>query len=403
MTDSQKDAAWVSPARSLLEVVAPPSPDDANTPGPLQIALDAPYSLDQWRTDLLALAAGSSTGFDVLDELGMRWLPGKMTAVIARPGAGKTAFLLETCARYLEAHPEGRAVFLSWEEPLADVVLRLLQRADARITAGLDGAPSAKPVPAEAIRAHGRGEVVAPEYAKRIDHAAVSVEALLRRLYLLDGDQFGRDVQQVLRDLATWMRLPGKGRVGIVCIDYFQKLRGADQAHSRQTELADVANTLRRFAKGATFAGDETLDPDAAQYAVPVIVGAQVNRSTLQSGDGTDHPTGDTIREADDLLNDAAAVISLSWEDAPETTDAETVRWLRLTVPKHRGGRSRGAIPGEPVARLLWRPARSWINTTAKRISAAPDSAIEWSSPAARVAPPDAGKKVSAPATRVMS
>lgn len=332
----------------------------------LYVALDAPYSMAQWRDDLRAMEGGTATGFDVLDELRMRWLPGKLTAVVARPGAGKTAFLLEACARYLDTNPTGRAVFLSWEEPLADVVSRLVQRADAIRTAPSNTSfPDTFAAPqlyAETIRAGGRDDLIPQTCADRIATARADVDALLTRLYLVDGDQFGRDVQAVLRDLAAWMRTPGAPRMGLVCVDYFQKLRGATDAHSRQTELADVADTLRRFAKGATFTGDDVLDAETMRCAVPVLVGAQVNRTTLQNGDGTGHPTGDTVREADDLLNDAAAVVALSWEKAPDDSPAEAVRWLRVTVPKHRGGRARGTFAGDDVARILWHPARSWIS-----------------------------------------
>ena len=355
--------------------------DDARTaalprPSRVRDALAVPYTLDQWHADLIEMQNGAPTQFDVLDDLGMRWLPGKLTAVIARPGAGKTAFLLEACARFLEHHPDQHAVFLSWEEPLADVATRLIQRADARRmrTAGsFRGAP----IYAETVRASGRGDAdkVAPEYAARIAAAVDEVDALLTRLHLVDGDQLGRDVRSVLREVALWMREDGAPRVGMVAVDYFQKLRGSPTAHNRQHELQDVSDALRRFAKGAHLGGDN--DPPTPHFAVPVLVGAQVNRTSV-SESGAGHPTGDDIREADDLLNDAAAIIALSWESVEGSPESDPARSLRVSVPKHRGGRARG-LGGKEFARIPWHPARQFIADEACRDG----ERIKWSDSAA--------------------
>jgi hypothetical protein len=353
--------------------------DEARTaalprPPRLRDLLSAAYSLDQWAADLVQMQSGTPTHFDALDDLGLRWLPGKLTAVIARPGGGKTAFMLEACARFLEHETEQYAVFLSWEEPVTDLVTRLIQRADARMMRQGQSFRD-RPLPMEAIRANGRGDDVAPPYRPRIAAARAEVALLLRRLRIVDGDQLGRDVRGVLRELAAWMRDEGAPTVGLVSVDYFQKLRGRE-GHSRQSELQDVSDALRRFAKGATLQSEH--DAPDPRFAVPVIVGAQVNRSASATyKDSSGHPTGDDIREADDLLNDAAAVVSLSWETTGGGDD-DTARALRVAVPKHRGGRSRGAA-GDEVAKITWHPARHWIADAALRDG----GRIRWSDPKA--------------------
>jgi hypothetical protein len=356
-------------------------------PPRLRDLLSAAYSLDQWAADLVQMQSGTPTHFDALDDLGLRWLPGKLTAVIARPGGGKTAFMLEACARFLEHDAEQYAVFLSWEEPVTDLVSRLIQRADARMMRQGQSFRE-RPLPMEAIRANGRGDAVAPTYQTRIADARAEVALLLRRLRIVDGDQLGRDVRGVLSELAAWMRDEGAPTVGLVSVDYFQKLRGRE-GHSRQSELQDVSDALRRFAKGATLRSE--LDAPDPRFAVPVIVGAQVNRSaSVSSKENSGHPTGDDIREADDLLNDAAAVVSLSWETTAGD-DEDTARALRVAVPKHRGGRSRGAL-GDEVARILWHPARHWIADEALRDG----GRIRWSAPKADGTESNGGKAKSA-------
>lgn len=347
---------------------------------PARAALETPYTLAQWRSDLHTMAAGIPTGFDVLEDVGMQWLPGKLTAIIARPGGGKTQFLLEACARFLENNPTQHAVFLSWEEPLADVVVRLLQRADARRTRRSGGFPDR--LTQEMVRHYGRGEKLTPDLTRRMEAALADVDALLLRLRLVDGDEIGREVHHTLAELGEWMREPNAPRVGLVAVDYFQKLRGKPDAHSRLHELQDVSDTLRRFAKGARLSGASDADTFEKAFAVPVLVGAQVNRTSAQSISETGHPTGDSIREGDDLLNDAAAVVALSWANAPageamQAGTVETVRWLRISVPKHRGGRTRGTF-GDEVARVLWHPGRMWIADKCQRRE---NGTVAWDAP----------------------
>ena len=337
---------------------------------PIQAALEAPYTLTRWREEVAQLAEGASTGLAVLEDLRMRWHPGKVYAVAARPGGGKTAFMLEACVRYLEKNPTGHALFLSWEEPLADVVLRLVLRADAKAMTPNDGDVfSGQPIYRDTVRAFVRdpdGPFHVPNTRERLEAAQSKVAALLNRLHLVDGDALGHDIRKVLEHVGQWMREKGAHKIGLVAVDYFQKLRGPREhpAFSRQGELQLVSEYLRRFAKGATLAADGDVDEPDPSFAVPVLVGAQVTR-----GQG-EHPTGDGIREADDLLNDAAVVITLSYE-VTAGAGTDEVRKLRVSVPKHRAGRARG----DEVAGMLWVPGRDFFEADALRDSA---GVIAW-------------------------
>lgn len=328
-------------------------------PSKVHKALSTPYTLERWGEDLRHLADGIPTGFDALEAVGMRWLPGKLYGIAARPGGGKTAFLLEACLRYLEANPDRHALFLSWEEPVAEVVLRLVLREDARQTTRSDGrAFSGSVLFRDTVRRFGRNPSVAlyGDTGARLAKATAHLDQTLERLHLVDGDALGHDIRAVLENVADWMRDAGTPALGLVAVDYFQKLRGPGDGRgfTRQAELQLVADYLRRFAKGARLPENGDTDAPDPAHAVPVLVGAQVTR-----GQG-EHPSGDSIREADDLLNDAAGVLALSWErTGGDDTDEE--RTLRLSVPKNRDGRAR---PDE-VARIPWRPARSFLATHA--------------------------------------
>jgi hypothetical protein len=337
---------------------------------PVREALSQPYTLKRWGEDLRHLADGVSTGFDALEAVRMHWLPGKLYGIAARPGGGKTAFLLEACLRYLEAHPERHALFLSWEEPVAEVVLRLVLREDARRSTPNDGkAFSGKVIFRDTVRKFGRdpNALIETAHTERLSAAAAALEPTLARLHVVDGDALGHDIRAVLEQVAAWMRDAGTPTLGLVAVDYFQKLRGPGDGRffSRQAELQLVADYLRRFAKGARLAADGDTDAPDPAHAVPVLVGAQVTR-----GQG-EHPSGDSIREADDLLNDAAGVIALSWERTGGSEEDEE-RALRLSVPKNRDGRAR---PDE-VARIPWLPARGFL--AAHALADASTGAVRW-------------------------
>lgn len=358
-----------SEVHSLSDDVAPSATE---SPSAIRAELNAPYTLTRWREDLRALAEGAVTGFDALEANGLRWMPGKLYAVIGRPGGGKTAFLLEAAIRYLIENPRRMALFVSWEEPLSDVVLRLILRSDALLTGPRAGASSfsASPLFRSTVRSWGRGNDSIPlDIAGRLDMATEMLKEPLSRLRLIDGDAIGRDAGSVLREVAAWMRSDeapkrpdGGTAIGFVAVDYFQKLRSTGHYSSRQLELAAVSDLLRRFSKGSELSGDKDLH--SPEYMVPVLVGGQVTRG------GDEHPSGDTIREADDLLNDASGVIALSWESHTGGGDDDAMRTMRISVPKNRDGRAR---PDE-IARYEWRPARSWLAPNALRDGAA----IKW-------------------------
>jgi hypothetical protein len=336
------------------------SPEAAAPTDHIREALATPYTLARWREDMRHARKGVETGFDCLAALGMRWQPGYVYGVAARPGGGKTAFLLEACCRYLERDDTSHAVFVSYEEPLSAVVLRLVLRADAVTAAAVtaDGVTfKGAPIPREAVREFARADAGATMEDRRLAAACDRVARLLERLHLVDGDTIGHDIRKVLAGLAAWKREPGAPAIGLVAVDYFQKLRtnpAAARMFSRQHELQAVSDYLRRFAKGAALAGDgsevDTIDP---AHAVPVLVGAQVTR-----GQGA-HPSGESIREADDLLNDVGGLLALSWEAGEERNarDDDELRYLRVSVPKHREGATRP----DDFARVPWRPARSYL------------------------------------------
>ena len=225
-SDSAERRAYFERAYASLDNEEPRAGITVETPTlppatPARAALETPYTLAQWRADLVDMGAGLPTGFDVLEELRMQWVPATITAVIARPGGGKTAFMLEACARFLEENTHAHALFLSWEEPIAELVSRLLLRADARRAVPANGETWLPPLHLDTVRQYARGELVPPVYRARLAAAEPAVADLLTRLHLVDGDEVGREVHATLREVGAWMREPGAPHIGLVAVDSF--------------------------------------------------------------------------------------------------------------------------------------------------------------------------------------
>jgi replicative DNA helicase len=296
--------------------------------------------------DLQKSGEGISTGFEFLDYMGFVLVPGKLYAVGARQGSGKTALLLELLVRHAEMRaglrsvPEemaaisketrAPAVFISYEEQRSELYVRLLIRQVAEAAGGPPSWWTDKTPPRWWARKWLRGDLKAPPkgVAEALAEAASRLDGLIDggHMALLDGDRDGGNIDLLLGSLTRGSAAKG-GPPSLVLVDYYQKIRPPEdtRAASRQLQLQEVADKLRRFAKGEFIA-----DQLGASWAVPVVVGTQVNRlASAQGKEEGDPPDLDQIREADDLANDAAGVVTLLLEGDR----------LKVKVAKNRDGR----------------------------------------------------------------
>jgi replicative DNA helicase len=264
--------------------------------------------------DLQKSGEGFSTGFEFLDRMSFYLVPGKLYAVAARPGSGKTALLLELLLRHAEiragfrdqpedfapidAENRAPAVFVSYEEPRSELYVRLLLRVVAEQS---DGPPSwwTEKTPGRWWARKwlaGTLKVAKAEVSTTFAKAAEYLDGLISdgHMALVDGDRDGGDIDLLLAALVRGAAAKG-GPPSLVLVDYYQKIRPPEstRASSRQLQLQEVADRLRRFAKG-----EYAADQQGAAWAVPVVTGAQVNRTASAQGkeDG-DPPDLDQIRE----------------------------------------------------------------------------------------------------------
>lgn len=311
MTDTTEDAG------GILEPVEPGTVE----PFP-------PYLIRDAAEDVQKMGEGLPSGFDELEELDLRWAPGKLYAVMARPNHGKTTFLLECLMRHARAIRPGMgpAVFVTYEEHRAEIVNRLLRREVARERferAGGKGEASGagRDIVVDWLRRGGleddpdghpayHSEIV--EAGRRLDALSMpGPDSTAGRLVIIDGDQGGEkgrglDVDDLTGMLRSWseaVHLPPS----LVVVDYYQKVRPPEGSlrQERKDQLQAIVDTFRRYAKGQKPGAEPT-----PEYAVPVLVGVQVNRDSV-SGKEPEQPELHHAREADDLALDAAGVLTL--------------------------------------------------------------------------------------------
>lgn len=361
MNESNGRPGWTDYGEEVEPLDVPEGTPDPDRERAAVRELMRPYLLEQARDELRAAGEGLATGYDALERWGLRWRPGKLYAVVGRPSEGKTTVLLDLLMRHVDARAEGRApddrapaVFVTYEENRHDLYLRLLLREVyrlARENAGGAGHPFTLNAHRKDVEEWLKSGAVRPgataaaeadliaEAAARLDaHAAAG------RLLLLDGDTRGGDVYALMRNLHRAALDIGRP-FSLVVVDYFQKIRPPLELRgaTRQVQLQEVADVLRRFAKGkppALEGEEEEEGPEVTEYATPVVVGAQVNRDSTRATDGsTMQPALHQIREADDLANDAAGVLTLHRPpEEEENGKKRDGKVINVQVVKNRDG-----------------------------------------------------------------
>ncbi len=182
---------------------------------------------------------GIGSGFTNLDRLTGGWKPGNLIVVAARPGLGKTAFVLQIALH--AAQVEGRPVaFFSQEMSAEELVLRL--------SSMMSGIPLKALVDA----------TLSDEDFARLERTWES----LRDIPLYIDETPGLTVLD-LRARATLLHIHHD--VAMIIVDYLQLLRGAPtrKMTNREQEVSFISRSLKILAK---------------DLSLPVIAVSQLNR-----------------------------------------------------------------------------------------------------------------------------
>lgn len=237
---------------------------------------------------------GLPTGFVDLDRLMAGLQPSAMYVVGARPGMGKTAFLLGLATH---AAKTGFPVLLfSLEMSSLELSQRILC--------------SEAKVDSTRIKT---GNLHEDDWTRIAQATGTLHDA---PIYIDDHPQ-----TSVMEIRAKARRLKSSiGNLGLVAVDYVQLMSGRASAENRQQEVSEISRNLKILAR---------------ELECPVIALAQLNRKLEERADK--RPMLSDLRESGSLEQDADAVFFL-YRDEQYHAESPDQGMAEVIVAKHRSG-----------------------------------------------------------------
>lgn len=264
---------------------------------------------------------GLATGFPDLDKMTAGLHPGDLYIVAARPGMGKTAFVLNLAAQLaeprrvaVEGNPDeveqygNGVVFFSLEMPREQLASRLLA-SDARVDVSK-------------IRSGNIGKedwISLTESASKLGHLPLWLDDT-PAISLLDVRARVRRLQAEIGRRSS--DGPKANRLGLIVIDYLQLMTGRPGVQSREQEISELSRGLKQLAK---------------EMGLAVIALSQLNRSVETRTTKDKRPQLSDLRESGAIEQDADTILFIYRDDYyfPESTVPNTAE---LIVAKQRNG-----------------------------------------------------------------
>ncbi len=246
--------------------------------------------------------SGLPSGFTELDRITSGWQPSDLVIVAARPGMGKTAFVMAIARNAAVDFKKPVAVF-SLEMSSVQLVLRLIS-SEAEISA--------------TKLKNGTLE----------DHEWQQMNNKIQRLA---GAEIYLDESPAINifDLrAKCRRLKAQHNIQMVVIDYLQLMSGPKDGRNsgnREQEISQISRSLKGLAK---------------ELNIPVIALSQLSREVERRG-GEKRPILSDLRESGSIEQDADMVMFLYRPEYYSKTDADgnsTEGVAELIIAKNRHG-----------------------------------------------------------------
>lgn len=237
---------------------------------------------------------GIPTGFTDLDLKTSGLQNSDLILIAARPGMGKTAFMMNI-AQYAAVHKHVPVAVFNLEmskEQLADRMISSEVMLDSH-----------------KMRT---GKLEDEDWQK----IARALGPLSESPIYID-DTPGMSVMEIR---AKCRRLKLEKNLGMVVIDYLQLMQGRGKTESRQQEISEISRSLKILAK---------------EIQVPVIVGSQLSRAPETRNDH--RPMLSDLRESGAIEQDADIVMFL-YRDDYYNPDSEKKNIAEVILAKHRHG-----------------------------------------------------------------
>jgi|SaaInl3SG_22_DNA_1037383.scaffolds.fasta_scaffold00012_106 replicative DNA helicase len=246
--------------------------------------------------------SGVPSGFSDLDRITSGWQPSDLVILAARPGMGKTAFVLSMARNMAIEHDKKVAIF-SLEMSSVQLITRIISS-----ETGLNS---------EKLR---KGDLTDYEW-KNLTSGVVDLEKA--KLFIDDTPALSVfDLRAKVRRLASTQGLD------VIIIDYLQLMTvgGSKTQGNREQEISTISRSLKSIAK---------------ELNVPVIALSQLSRA-VETRSTSKRPQLSDLRESGAIEQDADIVSFIyrpqyyqieEWEDGtPCENEAEII------IAKHRNG-----------------------------------------------------------------
>ncbi len=250
--------------------------------------------------------SGVPTGFTQLDNITAGWQKSDLIIIAARPGMGKTAFVL-TLARNVAVDYKRPVAVFSLEMSSVQLITRLIA--------------SESEIEAEKLR---KGKLDENEWKQL--HSKLNP--------LIDAKLFIDDTAALssfeLRTKAR--RLKAQHDIQLIIIDYLQLMtlgggqQGGVKNMNREQEISTISRSLKSLAK---------------ELDVPIICLSQLNRSVETRG-GNKRPMLSDLRESGAIEQDADMVLFIyrpEYYKIEEINGVSSRGLAELIIAKHRNGR----------------------------------------------------------------
>lgn len=239
---------------------------------------------------------GVHTGFSGLDRVLVQLSAGDLVIVGARPGMGKTSFVMNIATNYSKASDKAVCVF-SLEMSCEQIVSRMLS--------------SEAMVDSYALRS---GEIKPDDWVRLADAASE-----LAGCNILVDDTSSISVADMKAKLRRVKNL------GLVIIDYLQLMQSTKKTDNRVQEVSDISRNLKIMAK---------------DLGVPIICCAQLSRGN--EGRTDKKPMLSDLRDSGAIEQDADIVMFLYrseyYQHSGDNEAAQSTNTAEVIVAKNRHG-----------------------------------------------------------------
>ncbi|GAB6279370.1 MAG: replicative DNA helicase [Lentimicrobium sp.] len=245
---------------------------------------------------------GVPSGFSDLDRITGGWQKSDLIVIAARPGMGKTAFIL-SMARNIALTKKRPVAIFSLEMSAIQLVTRLISAESG--------------LPAEKLRS---GQLQDFEW----EQLNVKITPLLEApIYIDDTPSLS-----IFELRAKCRRLKEQYDISIVMIDYIQLMStGIENRGNREQEIALISRSLKALAK---------------ELNIPVIILSQLNRSVETRG-GPKKPILSDLRESGAIEQDADLVLFIyrpEYYKIESDDKGSTHNKADIIIAKHRNGKT---------------------------------------------------------------